>query len=127
MSKIIFLNGDSSAGKSSVAREITSMNSIVSKVDKNEICQKIINKIKKYETIICLRHIDADGDAYGSTMGLAQLIKDNFPQKEVFTDGKNNENLSFLGKNDQLIKENYQNSLAIICDTANQGRIDSEH
>ena len=39
MSKIIFLNGDSSAGKFSVAREITSMNSIVSKVDKNEIQQ----------------------------------------------------------------------------------------
>ena len=56
----------------------------LSKVDKNEICQKIISKIKKYDKIICLRHIDADGDAYGSAMGLAQLIKDNFPEKKVF-------------------------------------------
>jgi bifunctional oligoribonuclease and PAP phosphatase NrnA len=89
--------------------------------------KKIINKIKEYDKIICLRHIDADGDAYGSAMGLAQLIKDNFPSKKVFTDGKNNENLSFLGKNDQLIKEDYQNSLVIVCDTANQERIDSEY
>lgn len=99
----------------------------MSEADKNEIYQKITNKIKKYDKIICLRHIDADGDAYGSAMGLARLIKNNFPQKKVFTDGKNNENLSFLGKNDQLTKEDYQNSLVIICDTANQERIDSEH
>lgn len=94
---------------------------------KIKLHQKIINKIKEYNKIICLRHIDADGDAYGSTMGLTQLIKDNFPSKKVFTDGKNNENLTFLGKNDQLIKEDYQNSLVIICDTANRERIDSEY
>ena len=94
---------------------------------KTEVYQKIINKIKKYNTIICLRHIDADGDAYGSTMGLARIIKDNFPQKKVFTDGKNNESLSFLGKNDQLAEKDYLNSLVIICDTASQERIDSQH
>ncbi len=93
----------------------------------SKIYRKIINKIKKHSTIICLRHIDADGDAYGSAMGLAQLIKDNFPQKKVFTDGKNNENLDFLGKNDQLKKKDYQNSLVIICDTASQERIDSQY
>ncbi|CAJ0892882.1 5813_t:CDS:2 [Entrophospora sp. SA101] len=90
----------------------------------NEACQKITKKIKKHSTIICLRHIDADGDAYGSAMGLAQLIKDNFPEKKVFTDGKNNDSLSFLGKNDQLEKRDYQNSLIIISDTASQERID---
>jgi len=92
-----------------------------------KIYRKIINKIKKHSTIICLRHIDADGDAYGSAMGLAQLIKDNFPQKRVFTDGKNNENLDFLGKNNQLKKEDYQNSLTIVCDTAGRERIDSQY
>ena len=92
-----------------------------------KIYRKIINKIKKHSTIICLRHIDADGDAYGSAMGLAQLIKDNFPQKRVFTDGKNNENLDFLGKNNQLKKEDYQNSLTIVCDTAGWERIDSQY
>ena len=94
---------------------------------KIEICQKIVNKIKECDKIICLRHADADGDAYGSAMGLAQLIKDNFPQKQVFTDGKNNESLSFLGKNDQLAEKDYHHSLVIICDTANQERIDSKY
>lgn len=94
---------------------------------KIEICQKIVSKIKEYNKIICLRHIDADGDAYGSSMGLAQLIKDNFPQKQVFTDGKNNESLSFLGKNNQLVEKDYHDSLVIVCDTANQERIDSEY
>jgi len=94
---------------------------------KIEICQKIVNKIKEYNKIICLRHADADGDAYGSAMGLTQLIKDNFPQKQVFTDGKNNESLSFLGKNDQLAEKDYHQSLVIICDTANKERIDSKY
>jgi len=94
---------------------------------KIKIYRKIINKIKKHGTIICLRHIDADGDAYGSAMGLAQLIKDNFPQKRVFTDGKNNDNLDFLGKSNQLKKEDYQNSLTIVCDTASRERIDSQY
>ena len=92
-----------------------------------KIYRKIINKIKKHSTIICLRHIDADGDAYGSAMGLARLIKDNFPEKQVFTDGKNNDSLIFLGKNNQLKKKDYQNSLVIICDTANRERIDSQY
>ena len=89
--------------------------------------QKIINKIKEHDTIICLRHTDADGDAYGSSMGLAQLIRDNFPQKKVFPDGENNESLSFLGKNERLTEKDYQNSLVIVCDTANQERIDSQY
>lgn len=92
-----------------------------------EIQQKIIEKIKEYNTIICLRHVSPDGDAYGSTMGLKQFILDNFPEKKVYTDGENVDYLNFMGFNDQPTQKDYENALVIICDTANTARIDSKY
>ncbi len=88
---------------------------------------QVISKIKKYNTIICLRHINPDGDAYGSSMGIANFIRDNFPKKRVFLDGSENLSLSFLGKMDQVTKKDYEGALLIITDTNNTARIDSEH
>lgn len=92
-----------------------------------EIHQKIIEKIKQHDTIICLRHVNPDGDAYGSAMGLKQFILDNFPAKNVFTDGENVDYLNFMGINDHPTQKDYENALVIICDTANKERIDSKY
>lgn len=43
--------------------------------------RQIIDKIKQYETIILHRHVRPDPDAYGSQIGLAELIRANFPEK----------------------------------------------
>ena len=45
---------------------------------------KIAEKIKEYSVIIIHRHTNPDGDALGSQIGLKNLIKDNFPEKEVY-------------------------------------------
>ncbi len=93
---------------------------------KNKKYDEIIKKIKKYEKIICVRHINPDGDSYGSSMGFAQFIRENFKNKKVYVDGKNVDYLNFLGKNDVLYKTDYIDALVIVFDTSIKSRIDSE-
>ncbi|MBH8622777.1 MULTISPECIES: DHH family phosphoesterase [Spiroplasma] len=87
----------------------------------------ILQKIKDYNTIICLRHISPDGDAYGSAFGLAQFIKDNFPIKKVLVDGEPSKYLAFLATPDLVKQEDYRGALVIVTDTGNVERIDSKY
>ena len=90
------------------------------------ITQGIINAIKKHHTITIFRHVQPDGDAYGSQLGLAQIIKDNFPDKEVIVLGETSLHWSkLMGKMDkEVTDQEIMGSLAIIVDTANLARID---
>ncbi len=42
--------------------------------------RQIIDTIEKYEKIIIHRHVRPDPDAYGSQLGLKELIKANYPK-----------------------------------------------
>ncbi|EHL2557491.1 bifunctional oligoribonuclease/PAP phosphatase NrnA, partial [Listeria monocytogenes] len=48
---------------------------------------EILQQIKQYETIILHRHVRPDPDAYGSQMGLAEIIRASFPEKKVYSVG----------------------------------------
>lgn len=87
------------------------------------IVKDIITKIKSYERIIIHRHVRPDPDALGSQVGLAEIIKTSFPDKEVFVVGDEEESLLFLAKMDQIEDDKFNGALAIICDAANQERI----
>ena len=79
--------------------------------------KEALKLIKKYDRIIIHRHAHPDGDAIGSQLGLAQLIKDNFKQKEVYVVGDEATRLPFMdAKMDEIPDEYYQNALAIILD-----------
>jgi phosphoesterase RecJ-like protein len=69
---------------------------------------KILEKIKEYNKIIIFGHVRPDGDCIGSQMGLYYIIKESFPEKEVYVTGETSEYVSFLGKpeliNDKLFK-----------------------
>lgn len=79
--------------------------------------KEALKLIKKYNRIIIHRHSHPDGDAVGSQMGLAQLIKDNFPQKEVYMVGDEATRLPFLNvKFDEIPDEYYNGALAVILD-----------
>ncbi|MBC1473715.1 bifunctional oligoribonuclease/PAP phosphatase NrnA [Listeria grandensis] len=84
----------------------------------------ILDVIKKYETIIIHRHVRPDPDAYGSQMGLAAILKGNFPEKQVLCAGTGEPSLDFLGKVDAIADDVYKEALVIVCDTANTERID---
>ena len=58
--------------------------------------EQIIEEIKKYDTIIIHRHSKPDGDALGAQIGLKHIIKDNFPEKEVWMVGDEAKRYAFM-------------------------------
>ena len=89
------------------------------------IKQQIFEKIKAYKRIILFRHQRPDGDAVGSTKGLHQILKDSFPEKEVYLLNTDySDYVAFLGKEDEEIDEDlYADALGIVLDTATAARI----
>lgn len=85
--------------------------------------EEILDVIKQYETIIIHRHVRPDPDAYGSQGGLAEILKASFPEKNIYTVGKEEETLYFLRRMDEISDETYKGALVIVCDTANAERI----
>ncbi|OIK08540.1 DHH family phosphoesterase [Bacillus sp. MUM 116] len=85
--------------------------------------EKILETIKKYETIIVHRHVRPDPDAYGSQCGLVELLRASFPEKKVYAVGKEEPSLNFMQRLDKIEDEVYNGALVIVCDTANTERI----
>ncbi len=85
--------------------------------------QKILNKIKEYETIIIHGHKRPDGDCYGSQFGLKNIIENSFPDKKVYVVGQTSAFVDFIGKTDEITDETYQGALSIVVDTAVEDRI----
>src|SRR5690625_1288894 len=86
----------------------------------------IINKIKLYDTIIIHRHVRPDADALGSQNGLKEMIQTSFPDKKVYAVGEEDVNLHFLARMDHISDDVFADALAIVCDTANTGRISDQ-
>ena len=87
--------------------------------------QAILDKIKSYNRIIITRHRRPDGDAIGSSRGLAGILRCTFPEKEIYTQTEDSSNyLAFLGEDDAPIADElYADALVIVTDTANLQRI----
>ncbi len=90
--------------------------------------EKIIEKIKEYGTVIIHRHSNPDGDAIGSQIGLKNLIKENFPEKEVYAVGDGAGRYSFMldAPIDEIDDEKYKDALAIVLDTSAGALISDE-
>lgn len=82
--------------------------------------EKIIEAIGAYNRIIIHRHQSPDGDAIGSQVGLKNLIRDSFPEKEVYAVGDPAGRYSFIrdSEMDVIPDEYYDGALAIILDTS---------
>lgn len=91
-----------------------------------EVIDTILDKIIDYDQIVIHRHVRPDPDAFGSQIGLAEIIKASYPEKHVFVVGEEEESLLFLAKMDVVDDAFFHEALAIVCDTANRGRIDDE-
>ena len=86
--------------------------------------KKILDLIKKYNRIILARHVGADPDALGSTFALKEIIKENFPKKEVYVAGAPVSRFKFFGTHDKITDEMYENALLIALDIPDIKRLD---
>ncbi|AEV95012.1 DHH family phosphoesterase [Pediococcus claussenii] len=89
-----------------------------------DIQEEIFNQIKKYNRIVIHRHQRPDPDAIGSQMGLATILRNSFPHKQIKAVGKQIDGLSWLGSMDQIDNDFFDDALVIVVDTANQPRVD---
>lgn len=88
------------------------------------IYKAIYKKIKKYDTIVLARHIGADPDALGSTLGLKEAILYTFPNKKVYAVGMPATRHKYIGELDKFNDALYENSLLIVLDTPDKKRVD---
>ena len=81
---------------------------------------KIIEAIEKYDRIIIHRHSNPDGDALGSQIGLKHILKENYPQKEIYTVGDPSKRYGFMEDcaTDTIPDEYYKGALAFVLDTS---------
>ncbi len=91
----------------------------------NSEMKNVLNQIKAYHRIILFRHIRPDGDAIGSVKGLAEILKQTYPEKEIYLQSADaSERLAFLGADDEpLSEELFSDALGIVLDTATRERI----
>ncbi len=75
-------------------------------------------KIEQYDRIIIHRHSRPDLDALGSQRGLAEILKTNYPQKEIYMVGDMSSRYAFLGEMDVISDEVYSDALVIITDVS---------
>ncbi len=93
-----------------------------------DIMQTILNKIKENDKIFIFRHFRPDGDAVGSSKGLAAILKLTYPEKRIYLQNADFSGyLAFLGGEDELMAdEEYADALGIVVDTATADRISNK-
>ena len=91
--------------------------------------ENILTLIEKYPRIIIHRHKNPDGDALGSQIGLKHIIKDSYPDKEVFAVGDMTPRYAFMVSDDDIDEIDdtlYIGALAIVLDTSAKALICDE-
>ena len=90
--------------------------------------EQVIQAIRAYDTVIIHRHSRPDGDAMGSQLGLKNIIKENFPQKQVWVVGDDPRFFGFMEDSvmDQIPDSAYEGALAVILDSGSRHLISDE-
>lgn len=90
---------------------------------------EVLHIINKYKEIVVYRHVNPDFDAFGSQLGLYNIITKTFENKNVYVDGDFSSDL--VSKYDvrfttELPDFTNEKVLGIVVDTANHERIDGD-
>ena len=80
--------------------------------------EQIKNAIERFDRILIHRHSRPDGDAMGSQIGLRELLRHNYPEKEVFAVGDSTGFFGFMegAVMDEVPDTAYEGALAIVLD-----------
>lgn len=93
---------------------------------KNNVLNQILKEIQQYDTIIIHRHQRPDPDALGSQVGLAEILRATYPEKNIYVVGGPVEGLEYLSEMDEVEDNLYEGALVIVTDTANAPRISDD-
>jgi len=91
-----------------------------------KVQEEILATIKAFDRIIIHRHQRPDPDALGSQVGLAEILRASFPQKEIYQVGGPVEGLDYLALMQTIPDDLYKGALVIVTDTANAPRISDQ-
>ena len=86
----------------------------------------ILKKIEEYKRIIIFGHVRPDGDCIGSQYGLERIIKESYPDKEVYVSGETSKYVSFIGSPEMIDDSLFKGSLGICVDIATADRISDQ-
>ncbi len=90
----------------------------------SKLYKKIYKEIKKHDSIVIARHVGVDPDALGSSVGLKEIILNNFPNKKVYVVGASSTRFRYMGLLDHFDESMYEDSLLIVTDTPDKRRVD---
>lgn len=90
--------------------------------------EQILELVVRYPRIILHRHKNPDGDALGSQLGLKHILRDSFPDKEIFVVGDMSDRYAFMVDEpmDEVPDEAYEGALAMVLDTSAKALICDE-
>lgn len=98
-------------------------------IDKNKKQYKeILKLIKQFDTIVVYRHEMPDFDASGTQNGLITWLRDSFPNKKIYAQGKDFYDFTpFLYPHiNEVDVDTLGDFLSIVVDTGNTARIDNK-
>ena len=80
--------------------------------------EEIISKIEQYDSIVIFGHRNPDGDCYGSQIALKNILKAQYPSKNVYCVGSGlSKFFNIIGRMDVVSDETITESLAILLDS----------
>ena len=89
--------------------------------------EEIIAKIEKYDSIVIFGHLNPDGDCYGSQIALRNILRNEYPQKQVYCVGSGLKKfLNILGQMDIVTEDTISKSLAILVDGNDLSRAEDQ-
>ena len=95
-------------------------------MDKKAV-RAILKKIKQYDVITIYGHVNPDYDCYGSSIGLREILRDNFKHKKIYALGFGPTAMfDRLARYDEVDDEVIKQSLAIIVDCSEIARISEQ-
>lgn len=91
-----------------------------------KVQEEILATIKAFDRIIIHRHQRPDPDALGSQVGLAEILRASFLEKEIYQVGGPVEGLDYLALMQTIPDDFYKGALVIVTDTANAPRVSDQ-
>ena len=90
--------------------------------------ENILQEIRRFDRIILHRHKKPDGDAMGSQVGLKHILKENFPEKEIYVVGDAAGFFGFMDDSvmDEIPGSYYEDALATVLDCGAPGLVSDD-